>query len=211
MNPLRFLFLLVLALSWISLCHAKEYEFPRDGFAISVPEGWIEIPKDKLDQKLAEVNSAAGGTYQLHGDHAFQRDPQAEWMSYPYVVVKVVKTGKMSESQFTNMDKLATEGAALAEERYGKLVDTMEFGKSYYDFSNHVLWGKMSFEPPIKTGLGPICAIGAMYLTEQGDVEVFGYCRKAELELCEKALEGILQSVKIAPKNQYVPEREQRK
>jgi len=168
----------------------------------------VQIPKDKLDEKLAEGNSISKAP-PLRANYAFQRDEKAEWMSYPYVIVQIMKTGKIPESQFANMEKLSSAGADLAKERYGALCSRLEFGKSYYDPSNRIMWAKGTFEidPSVsKPDLGTICAFGAMHLTEKGAIRVFSYCRKAELEELQKVLEEILRSVRVGVNNRYTPE-----
>ena len=82
--------------------------YPADHFSISVPGGWVEIPKAELDAISARVRAATPKLGPQPYDYGFQYSRHA---AYPRLLLQVKKSRRWSEDQIAQMAKLDREKA----------------------------------------------------------------------------------------------------
>jgi hypothetical protein len=85
------------------------------GYSISLPDGWVQIPDDKVQKVFAAVYSSPHSS-SCRWDAAFQRQGYPDGFNYPYVIVSVFPYAGGRESD-------NAEIAALLKEISGTDID----------------------------------------------------------------------------------------
>src|SRR5687768_2362114 len=77
-------------------CAAAEFHYTNDGFSITLPARWIELPPETI-RELRE-KPADELPFPLEGVvHIYQTDDAAQPVSLPLVYVQVLKTGRIPD------------------------------------------------------------------------------------------------------------------
>lgn len=79
---------------------AETYRSAKQGYSIDVPEGWVQVPMEAVQEKLTAEQS------QLV-DVMFEPPDHDTWFSYPHVVIRVIPyKGRLSEDRQPYDDEL---------------------------------------------------------------------------------------------------------
>jgi hypothetical protein len=94
--------LLIVMFAGVSTASASELK--KNGFSISLPDEWVEIPRDVIDAYEKEIARLAPNAPAPHYDYGFQLGSSQNWFEYPYILVQINNTGRIPESQLEKFE-----------------------------------------------------------------------------------------------------------
>jgi hypothetical protein len=170
---------------------------------LELPDGWIEVPADVLQQFHAEMKRTAPLAQVPKYDYAFQSANGPPWLHYPYLLVKVTPSGRPSEHELESLPSIdLNEKFKDENEHWSSLMKDTSLGKMRYDKATNVVW------IPSKStvnGIGVISGISGIIPTEKGFVELHAYARTEDFEARMPTFEKLITGAKIAPDLLYKP------
>lgn len=176
-----------------------------EGVSFHLPQDWERVPNEVLRQYTEALREAAPGVDVQVYNYAFQKMPSETWLSYPYVLVQIKKTGRMPESElkkYRAIDAGIAKGVQELKEQAQSLLSDIRTGETVYDASTHTLW--MTMQSKV-VEVGDIDAIVGVRLTEFGAVQIMGYSKHADFAEQRPILEAIINSVEMNDQISYKP------
>lgn len=191
--------LLIMAFAGISITQGSELQ--KKGFSVSIPDGWVEMPREVIDAWETEITSTVSNAPAHHFDYGFQSRSSKNWFEPPYILVQIQNTSRFSERQ---LNQWIAEDPTQESARKLKKVLRYDFkaGKTVFDKQNNIVWS--GFEAK-KESSKPISIITAMILTEKGYIQVNGYSLKEAYQINEPVFQSIAQSITPEPGLVYKP------
>ncbi len=174
-------------------------------FSISLPIGWIEIPRKIIDEYEKVISGQAPDAPAQHFDYGFQLDSSKNWFQYPYILIQVRNTGRIpgTESQWEKLEgEYIQKGVDKLKKGFSPIMSDVEAGKIIYDKQNKMIW--LRIEANI-LNLGPITGLSGMIPTEKGMIIVNGYSLKDDFSIYESLFQAVAMSVSPDPSIAYKP------
>ena len=172
-------------------------EFKKDGFSISLPKGWEEIPRDVMDANEKELSKVAPNFRVQHIDHGFQLASANNWFEYPYISVKIQKTGRLPENQLEKLEGYsAQEGFDKYKRELSSMLSSIQPGKMVYDKQHRIIWMRLDADI---ANVGPVSGIAGMVLTEMGFIQVTGFSLRRDYPTYEFVFQSVALSVSPEP------------
>ncbi|MCP5048289.1 MAG: hypothetical protein GY940_14050 [bacterium] len=169
----------------------------KDGFSISIPSGWTEIPRHILDQFEEGLARLTPKAPKQHYDYGFQMDGQGNWFKYPYILIQIKNVGRIPQRELEKLDGYSfKDDLDEHNEELSPVMSDIQVGKMVYDKQSKMIW--LRFESTV-AGIGPISGISGMVLTEKGMIQVNGYSLRADFPTDSKLFRTIAMSVKPDP------------
>ncbi len=113
----------------------------KNVFSITIPDGWVEIPKDVIDEYEEETAKLVPNMPAQHYDYGFQLGSSANWLDYPYVLVQLKNTGRIPESQLEKLEGYsAQESLDKHKKALSSIMSDIEAGKMIYDKQTKMIW-----------------------------------------------------------------------
>jgi hypothetical protein len=198
------------ALAWLlatgmapSAAVAPTLSYPQDGFSLTLPAGWVEMPRPVVQAYQAQLARLAPQGPRPIYKYGYQLRSAERWIQYPYILVNVSTRGRIPDHELDKIVARAVRGTEKeAEGRLGGIVSGLQFGQVTYDRGARILWMKTSMDV---AGVGPIVGLSGMVLTKQGYVGVNGYASQAEFAKYAPIFEKITRSVTPDEENRYEP------
>ena len=103
---------MILLLFFVNSGYSLDMEFPvkfekNDGFTICLPEEWEEVPKQQLEAFSAAMAAQIKDASMIQTfEYGFQRGSTTNGLHYPYILVQIKNTGRISESQLRSLPEL---------------------------------------------------------------------------------------------------------
>ncbi len=194
--------LLTVALAVVSTAFC-EVKIQRDGFTLSLPDGWVEIPRDAIDSYEKKMAELAPSVHAQHYDSGFQLGSPGKWFSYPYVLIQVNTRGRIQESRLEQLKENIIPNVLDQKERFSAIMSDIKVGEMLYDSRNNIIWMRMELDI---RGFGPVTGLAGMVPTERGFIQAIGYCRKDDYKKYENAFRSILVSVTPDAELAYKPQ-----
>lgn len=156
---------------------ASDNELKKEGFSVTIPSGWIEIPKKIIDARAAAYNEKikqeSENIPQEYFETGFQMEISKNWFEHPYILIQIKNTGRIPESQLNKIEALSLDET---EKKYRKALSSMmsnlEVGTLLFDRKNNIIWTQFELE---SQGSGVVHALGAIVPTEEGFIQATGY------------------------------------
>lgn len=169
--------------SLLNLAQAAEV-YPKDEFSISLPDGWVGIPKDVINENEQKIARATPNIPAQHADYGFQLGSAKNWFAYPYILIQVRNTGRIPESQLKQAEGYSIkESINKHKNDWGPVMSDIQAGKMYYDKDAKLIWLRMEMEV---VGVGQISGLSAMVPTEKGFIQVNAYSLKNDFSMYEQ-------------------------
>ena len=178
---------------------SKQYQ--KSGFSISLPDGWVEIPRDAIDVFEKEAFKQAPNVPKQHYDYGFQLEASQYWFEYPYVLVQVKGIGRIPERQLIkefSVQKVFDK----YEKDLNPLMLEFQVGRTYYDKHAKTLWLLVEADA---VNIGPIVSLAGMILTEEGLISVAGHSLKDDYVFYGPIFQSVIASVTPEPWLAYKP------
>lgn len=136
-----------------------------DLFSIDLPDGWLQVPADILDEFSLKNESISSNAPAQYYDYGYQAEaPNGRWLSYPYVLVQVRPIGRIPSSELARYQKLSAEVEEFT-------LPEVSVGDAVYDKENQTLWSTLATHTDDGT---PVKALVAVKLTEVGYIRLMG-------------------------------------
>jgi uncharacterized membrane protein len=133
-------FLLSLLIPFHNSFSQEVYKNTEGHFEMIIPVDWKEIPESEIEINLKKVQKKAGKIQDINYAAGFQKRLSREWFSYPYFLISVVKSGKLSESEISSMAKefnsVLKNFDSLDNTKLKNLINDIKKNESYYDKEN---------------------------------------------------------------------------
>jgi len=167
-------------------------QYQKDGFAISIPGDWVEIPRDVIDQYEAALAKLNPSTAPPHYDYGFQLDGAEYWLELPYILVQVNSNGRVPESEIYKLEEFSPQEVVEKQEGLRSVMSNIQAGKMYFDKDMEVIWMRMASDV---ANVGRVSGLSGLVLTGKGYIAVNGYSLEEESPEYEPAFRAIVKSV----------------
>ena len=172
-------------------------------FSLTLPDGWEEIPKEKLEvfNLLAASNRLGRGKHEPY-ECVFQLDPREPGTSSSYVMVRWLDKGKrISHQQLRSWPKVDIS-KVVNDKRIlrGETVLDAGRGRFRFDEASHTLWLDGNFGPE---SMDKRRKESAAIPTEIGLLSVEGEFISGDASAHRLAYHQIVKSVVISPEIAY--------
>ena len=174
----------------------------KDGFTVTLPTGWDQIPQSEI----ASLNETTRKEHNIGNQPGFLCGYQVRsdgWFSYPYVLIRVARSGKLTEEQLAKLPTInVTESVDKVMQAWGGTFPKFQMGKIFYDSASHITWlAGQTTDPEI--GLVDIL-IGALQ-TEQGAIQTYCYSRHDSVAQDRPTFTRIIESIRPSEEVRYKP------
>jgi hypothetical protein len=171
------------------------HKYPSDHFSISIPTGWVEIPKAELDQMSANIREAAPNARPQPYNYGFQESVNSQ---YARVLVQV-KTGRWSPKVFDQMPKVSSmKGDVVAAPGLAALK--IQLGKLTYDPSARIAYLRMQFTGDDSQTMQ---GFSGLHPTKVGSIQVNCYASTTDFDKDAALFAAIITSVQIDKEWEY--------
>jgi hypothetical protein len=187
--------------TWASTTRSEVVQKPD--FSLALPEGWVEIPQEVLKQTYEAMKQQAPDAGFPRYDYGFQLESAEKWMAYPYVLVQISNTARISEHELQSLQKVDMNKEIRSYAQAAKtLMSNMQVGQPSYDAALHVIW--MTSQSDV-VGIGKVQGLSGMIPTEKGMVMVHGYALDANFPTYAPMYRNLIASTKVSPELAYKP------
>lgn len=171
-------------------------------FSLTLPEGWVEIPKETLELMTATAQAKVPSIQLAPYECGFQLASGKSGLSPPYILVQWTGKGKrLSEKQLRSMQKIdikkTVKDSGIDSE---SIVPNAALGQMKYDEASNTLWMDMEAGSEA-VGMGR--SVMAGFPTEKGLLQVTGHFMSADADADLPAFHQIVQSIVISPEIAY--------
>ena len=193
--------LLIVTFAGVSIASSSELQ--KNGFSISLPDGWVEMPRDVIDTHEKEIARLAPNVPTQHIDYGFQLGSSKNWFEYPYILVQMKNTGRIPESQLEKLEGYSVQ-ESLDKHKKGlnSIMSDFQVGKMVYDKQTKMIWMRIELNV---ANIGPISGISGMVPTEKGFIQVMGYSLRENYPTYEAIFQSVALSVSTEPGLAYKP------
>jgi hypothetical protein len=175
----------------------------KNGFSVTLPDGWVEIPRDAIDSYEKNMAELVPNAQLQHYDYGFQLNTAKNWLEYPYVLIQVKNLGRIPERQLEQLEGFPVQKTIDDQkEKFNGVMSDVQAGKMIYDNRNKMIWMHMEFKV---RDVGPVSAIVGMVLTESGFIQANAYCVKDDYPSYESIFRTIATSVTPDRGMEYKP------
>lgn len=186
--------MLVISFGGSSIAYCGQ-TYQKNSFSITLPAGWIEIPRDVIDAYKGAISRIAPNRQKQDYDYncGFQLGNAKKWFGYPYIVVQINNTGRIPKNQLENCERTPLQ-EIYDKNKKGLFPPTLDLqvGKMYYDEPAKIVWVRSESKV---VNVGQISGIIGMVLTEKGFIQVDGYSLKDDFSIYEPIFQSVIRSV----------------
>ena len=176
-------------------------ELKKNGFSITIPEGWVEIPREKIDEYTKVISQSAPETPKY--ECAFQLASSKNWFEYPYIVVQINTKGRIPYSQLKKIKEYpAQENLEKHKKNLSTFLTDFQAGTMVYDKINNKIWNKTSANV---NGIGPVSGLSCITPTNTGYIQVIGNSTNNYFSTYEPVFQIVAQSVSPETSLVYTP------
>jgi hypothetical protein len=186
---------------FIGFSSVSANELKKNGFSISLPDGWIEIPKNVIDEYEKKAVMLAPEFSGRHNDYGFQLKSSKTWFEYPYILLQIKNRGRIPESQLEKLE-LSQEDFDKLKKGASSIMPEIQAGKMIYDKQTKVIW--MYIESNVKN-IGQISGLLSIVPTENGFIQAMGYCFRENYSTYGPIFQSVVLSISPEPGLVYKP------
>ena len=181
--------------------NADDYE--KSEFSISFPLGWQEIPKGIIDENEKAYAKLNPESSMVHYDYGFQLKSSENWFEYPYVLIKLVNSGRIPAKELEKLDQvdLQEDIDDYIKKTNLDILD-LQIGKLVFDKQNRIIWTRIEGNA---TETGSVAGLQAMIPTEKGFIQIVGSSLVDDYPTYEPIFRSIALSIMPANELTYRP------
>ncbi|MHC4269868.1 MAG: hypothetical protein ACYSWS_06065 [Planctomycetota bacterium] len=207
MNKITLLFMLIFSGLNIpaQAMELKQKYKTDDGFTMYLPENWVEIPNKFLKQYSDKISQLAPQIGKQVYDYGFQLTHVDTWMTYPYILVQVKRTGRISEEklgQYKQINDVFSEQIEEVGDSISNILSNTQLDETLYDTTNQILWINISFD---LQDTGKVNAQIAVKLTEFGVIQVIGYATENTFASFQPLYQEVAKQIRLDDAIKYKP------
>jgi hypothetical protein len=190
------------------LCGAPEtrvFEGKADGFKITLPGDWEEIPSEVLDSFVENMAALAPNMPKQSFQYGYQRASDGKWFTYPYILVQVKTNGPVAEDEaikFTRQPGIIENETKSLQAKTSNFVGGFRATGVTYDKQRHILRMQSRMEV---ADVGDVNFTMAMFLTSIGELNFNCYTKESDAELTRDIFEPAISSIQLAKNFTYRP------
>jgi len=169
---------------------ANGIEFHKESFSITVPDNWVEIPREIIDAYEAKLTYMAPNVPSQHFDYGFQPSDNG-WMQHPYMLVQIKNTGRISKSELQSIVSYSPQ-AGIDTIDFGSMLTNVEAGKPIYDKETNIIWAKGG---ATVAGTGAVVGLWGMLPTETGFILTTGSAKAKDFSEMSVVFKSIITSI----------------
>ncbi|MFC1558522.1 hypothetical protein ACFL40_04115 [candidate division KSB1 bacterium] len=179
-----------------SLSIAKVYNYEENGFSITLPDDWIEIPNDIIAEYIEAIQKVAPELPRHNFIYGYQLSETENWFEHPYILIKIDREGRIPEDMLEEIELLDISKTLkeIYEDKAENIISNITFNNTVYDSINNIIWLK-SQENAEDIGL-VINFIGSI-LTDEGFIDIFCYSKEDDYNKYEPLFIDIIKSVVV--------------
>jgi len=201
-NKLKVFLALAITIFGLGIAHGGELH-QKKGFAITIPDGWIEMPRNIIDTFENEVSKQAPNVKKQHYDYGFQLESSNNWFEYPYILVQIQDIGRIPENQLEKLEKYSFKDTIDERKKdLSSLASDIEVGKMYYDKQEKIIWMRLEMNV---VNIGIVSGLSGMVPTEKGFIQIVGYSLQNDFSNNEHIFRSVSMSVLPEPDFVYKP------
>ncbi len=178
-------------------------QFNKDGFSIRLPPDWREVPNDVLSAVFSTMQANIPEDKREVYDCGFQRRESKRWLEYPYVLIKVERSGRIHPDELTEYPEFkrrTEEGLGEAEELLEGMISKGQVDTVFYDSDKEIIWQTMTMEV---AGIGVVKVVVGKKLTNVGGIDVVCYVEEKNFDKWGHLFGNIIRSVKLDEQLEY--------
>ncbi len=174
--------------------------FDADQFTVRVPPEWLEIPEFNMTRFVggaAAQSFLSDQAYAQNYRHGFQEGPVKSWFQPPYCLVDIHTRGRITREQLVALPRAAEilpGGGPFREDGSRGVFSLTRVGTFIYEPEADIVWLNLSRPTP---EAGPLRAVAALVLTQQGGIQFNFYCRETDARRYLDLFERIARSAVI--------------
>ena len=156
---------------------ALGYMSTQHHYSFDLPEGWVKIPKSKIDDVIKQITDQTNTKY-IDIATGFQSSSGSD-IRYPYVLVKDYKTSPPSYNQITEVlgsDKLSQKWEEKTDD-YSKITSEVNLQKPFIDKERNIIFITGEMDVP---NVGRVKTLSAIFLGREGMVQLSFSSLKSE-------------------------------
>jgi hypothetical protein len=177
--------------------------FTKPEVTLELPAGWVEVPREILQQFYDEMKRQAPLARIPKYDYAVQSTGGPPWLAYPYVLVKISPTGRPTERELTDLPSIDLNASYREKSGdWSAVLQDTSLGKMRYDKAANVVW--ITSKSNV-VNIGEVSGISGIIPTEKGFVELHAYAKSPDFAAQMPMFEKIVTSARVAPELQYRP------
>ena len=177
-----------------------------DNFSITLPDGWIQIPKETLDEHSEGLAKLSPNIPKQIYDYGFQHTSQETWFSPPYILVQVKNIGRIPSgklSQFKEFDEANERVSNQVKEAFSDQISDVSINEPTYDSDNNMLWVFSTLD--MAEG-HKVKVISGVKLTEKGMIQLMGYSTEGTYDLYKEVYSEAFAKLSIDESIRYNPQ-----
>jgi len=135
--------------------------------------------------------------------YGFQHSSTQGWLTYPYILVQIKKTGRVSEAQLKSVQQVKQgleKGAEKVQNSMSAIVSGARFGEPIYDPAAHILFTRIGMD--VKE-VGAVKGLMALLLTQEGIIQIAAYTKASEFESYAPVFESIAKGIILEDRLKY--------
>ena len=204
MQRTKIIVLLVLFITIVAIGKASGNELhQKNGFSITLPDEWVEMPRDIIDLYENKVSKQAPNAKKQHYDYGFQLESSNNWFEYPYILVQIKNTGRIPENQLEKLENYSFKDTINKSKKdMSSLMSDIQAGKMYYDKHEKIIWVRIEMNV---VNVGIVSGLCCMVPTEKGFIQVNGYSLRNKFSNYEPFFRSVSMSVSPEPGLVYKP------
>ncbi|MCK9266983.1 hypothetical protein M0P98_09000 [bacterium] len=166
-------------------------------FSISLPDGWVEIPRDILDFQTMQHLIHEPGFSTLRYNYAFQLKSDSDaWFKHPFLLVEIKHSGRIKEKEVYDSLKEISLSVDKIEQDFSPTILESCLKKIYYDRKLHIVWRQ---EESTSRKTGKLSNLYGIILTQKGWIRISATCLEKDYVIYEPVFKSIVESVVLHP------------
>lgn len=177
-----------------------------DDFSITLPDDWIQIPKQILDDYSEELFALSPKIPKQIFDYGFQHTSQDTWLYPPYIAIQVKNVGRMPSgelSQFKKFEETRKRVSSRIKKSFNDTISDVSLDEPIYDAENNILY---IFSSTDLVDGGTIRTVSGIKLTERGLIQLLGYAPEENYEIYKQFYLDTFAHLDIEESIKYKPQ-----
>jgi len=197
-------FSLLLVVARSSAIDFTRTEIPGTGVTLNLPTDWVPIPSEVIQRYTDDAARSSANPPEIRAtaNYVYGAQRKAEnYFEYPYLLVQILNTGRISEAQLDAFRKALATGEKEAEGSFPNIFQGSKFAP-IYDPTTKRFWAEFS---GTVAGLGSMHSLSTIILTETGFVTINMYCKEGDFTSLAPLFREIGTNVELSSSIAYEP------
>lgn len=195
--------LLILAAGTAASGAPQTIRFTESGFALQLPEAWLRVPDEVLQDKMNQLNQAYAGdppSENLSYDHAVQLRSN-QWFEYPYMLIREWTDRRVPPADIPKMNNQIEK--RMQRSRQGLTHFRMTDSRYHPEHPLYTAEFRFSLADH------PMVLLYAARYTNKGILTFSTYMPPAMYDRYAPDIRDAVQTVTLSPENVYQPNHKQ--